>query len=150
MLLISLISFIIKFSQSRLTTTIFDVVGNESNKLDLLGSFAVDYWHVFVLYFFLLLFWSYLYKKVKINQNKLKLSKLHYFFSSIWFLFFIFISVVGMRGGLGNATRPINMVDAHRFVNKSFHADLVLNSPFCLIRTYNKNFFKKEIFIEIN
>ena len=139
-----------KFSQSRLTTTIFDVVGNESNKLDLLGSFAVDYWHVFVLYFFLLLFWSYLYKKVKINQNKLKLSKLHYFFSSIWFLFFIFISVVGMRGGLGNATRPINMVDAHRFVNKSFHADLVLNSPFCLIRTYNKNFFKKEIFMTNN
>ena len=42
-----------KFSQSRLTTTIFDVVGNESNKLDLLGSFAIDYWHVFVLYFFL-------------------------------------------------------------------------------------------------
>ena len=139
-----------KFSQSRLTTTIFDVVGNESNKLDLLGSFAIDYWHVFFLYFFLLLFWSYLYKKVKINQNKLKLSKLHYFFSSIWFLFFIFISVVGMRGGLGNATRPINMVDAHRFVNKSFHADLVLNSPFCLIRTYNKNFFKKEIFMTNN
>ena len=139
-----------KFSQSRLTTTIFDVVGNEINKLDLLGSFAIDYWHVFVLYFFLLLFWSYLYKKVKINQNKLKLSKLHYFFSSIWFLFFIFISVVGMRGGLGNATRPINMVDAHRFVNKSFHADLVLNSPFCLIRTYNKNFFKKEIFMTNN
>ncbi len=139
-----------KFSQSRLTTTIFDIVGNESNKLDLLGSFIVDYWHVFVLYFLLIFTWAQLYKKVEIQQNKLKPSKFQYFFSSIWFLFFIFISVIGMRGGLGNATRPINMVDAHRFVKKSFHADFVLNSPFCLIRTYNKNFFKKEKFMTNN
>ncbi|MFL2639531.1 MAG: LTA synthase family protein, partial [Flavobacteriaceae bacterium] len=61
--------------------------------------------------------------------------------------------IIGMRGGIGNATRPINMVDAHRYVDKSVHADFVLNSPFCLIRTYNKNFFKKEKFVnpeEIN
>ena len=52
-----------------------------------------------------------------------------------------------MRGGIGNATRPINMVDAHRYVDKSVHADFVLNSPFCFIRTFNKNYFKKKNFV---
>ena len=39
------------------------------------------------------------------------------------------------------------MVDAHRFVKKGIHADFVLNSPFCLIRTYKKNYFKKKKFL---
>ena len=60
----------------------------------------------------------------------------------------IFLCVVGMRGGLGNATRPINMVDAHRFVKKGIHADFVLNSPFCFIRTFNKNHFNKKYFMK--
>ena len=60
----------------------------------------------------------------------------------------IFLCVVGMRGGLGNATRPINMVDAHRFVKKGIHADFVLNSPFCFIRTFNKNHFNKKSFMD--
>ena len=139
-----------RFSQSRLTTTIFNIVENETNKLDLLSSFIVSYWHVFLLYFFLMTLWVVLYRMVKIKPLQAKPSNFQYFFSSLWFLFFIFISIVGMRGGLGNATRPINMVDAHRYVKKTFHADLVLNSPFCLIRTYNKNFFVKENFMSKN
>lgn len=39
-----------KFSQSRLTTTVFDLIENESNKSDLMSSFLVDYWHVFFLF----------------------------------------------------------------------------------------------------
>jgi len=136
-----------RFSQSRLTTTIFNIVENETNKLDLLSSFIISYWHVFLLYFFLMTLWFVFYRMVKIKPLVIQPSKLQYFFSFLWFLFFIFVSIVGMRGGLGNATRPINMVDAHRYVKKTFHADLVLNSPFCLIRTYNKNFFVKENFM---
>ena len=77
----------------------------------------------------------------------------HYSFSFFWSLLVIFVCIIGVRGGLGNATRPINMVDAHRFVKKGIHADFVLNSPFCLIRTYKKNYFKKKNFLmdsEIN
>tara|TARA_B100000965_G_scaffold37054_1_gene27355 strand:+ start:2197 stop:4107 length:1911 start_codon:yes stop_codon:yes gene_type:complete len=142
-----------KFSQSRLTTTIFDIVKNETNKMDLLSSFLIDYWHVYFLFFLSIFLWIYLYKKIELKTLKIKIKKNYYKFSFFWFLVVVFICVVGMRGGLGNSSRPINMVDAHRFVKKGFHADLVLNSPFCLIRTYNKNFFKKEKFVnpeEIN
>ena len=136
-----------EFSQSRLTTTVFDIVENETNKMDLMGSFIIDYWHVFILFFVLVFCWIYLYKKIEFRISS-QLNKYNYYgYSIIWFLFIVFVCVIGMRGGIGNATRPINMVDAHRFVKKGSHADLVLNSPFCMIRTYKKNFFQKKSFL---
>ncbi len=136
-----------EFSQSRLTTTVFDIVKNETNKMDLMGSFIIDYWHVFVLFFVLVFAWIYLYNKIEFKVSS-HINKYNYYgYSIIWFLFIVFVCVIGMRGGIGNATRPINMVDAHRFVKKGSHADLVLNSPFCMIRTYKKNFFQKKNFL---
>ena len=139
-----------KFSQSRLTTTVFDLIENETNKSDLMSSFIVDYWHVFMLFIFSTFIWVYLYKKIEFKKSSLKAPPSYYFFSILWFLFIIFVCVIGMRGGIGNATRPINMVDAHRFVKNGTHADLVLNSPFCLIRTYKKNHFNKKNFLNSN
>ena len=142
-----------KFSQSRLTTTVFDLLENETNKLDLMSSFIVDYWHVFLIFIISVVLWIYLYNSITFKSNESPKNFKYYGFSLFWSLIIIFISIVGMRGGLGNATRPINMVDAHRFVKKGIHADFVLNSPFCLIRTYKKNYFKKKKFLidsEIN
>ena len=142
-----------KFSQSRLTTTVFDLLENETNKLDLMSSFIVDYWHVFLIFIISVVLWIYLYNSITLKSNESPKNFKYYGFSLFWSLIIIFISIVGMRGGLGNATRPINMVDAHRFVKKGIHADFVLNSPFCLIRTYKKNYFKKKKFLidsEIN
>ncbi|MAV04167.1 MAG: sulfatase, partial [Flavobacteriaceae bacterium] len=127
-----------KFSQSRLTTTVFDLLENETNKLDLMSSFIVDYWHVFLIFIISVVLWIYLYNSITFKSNESPKNFKYYGFSLFWSLIIIFISIVGMRGGLGNATRPINMVDAHRFVKKGIHADFVLNSPFCLIRTYKK------------
>ena len=142
-----------KFSQSRLTTTVFDLLENETNKLDLMSSFIVDYWHVFLIFIISVVLWIYLYNSITFKSNESPKNFKYYGFSLFWSLIIIFISIVGVRGGLGNATRPINMVDAHRFVKKGIHADFVLNSPFCLIRTYKKNYFKKKNFLidsEIN
>ena len=136
-----------RFSQSRLTTRVFDVIENENNKATLAASFIYNYWHVLALFFILIFIWIYLYKKIDFNKSKSKITFNYYLFSLFWSLIIIFICVIGVRGGIGNATRPINMVDAHRFVKKGIHADFVLNSPFCLIRTYKKNYLKKKKFI---
>lgn len=53
-----------KFSQSRLTTVVFDVIENETNKSDLMSSFIIDYWHVFFLFSISILLWVYFYKKI--------------------------------------------------------------------------------------
>ena len=136
-----------KFSQSRLTTTVFDLIENETNKSDLMSSFLVDYWHVFFLFSISVFLWIYLYQKISFNPVDETRNLQYFIFAFIYSIIIIFVCVIGVRGGLGNATRPINMVDAHRFVKKGIHADFVLNSPFCLIRTYKKNYFKKKNFL---
>ena len=137
-----------RFSQSRLTTRVFDILENETNKMALAGSFIYNYWHVFIFFFLLVYVWIYLYKKIEITHIKPIYDLKFYIFSTLSSLFIVFVCVIGVRGGIGNATRPINMVDAHRFVKKGIHADFVLNSPFSFIRTFNKNFFKKKNFMD--
>jgi phosphoglycerol transferase MdoB-like AlkP superfamily enzyme len=137
-----------RFSQSRLTTRVFDILENETNKMALAGSFIYNYWHVFIFFFLLVYVWIYLYKKIEITHVKPIYDLKFYIFSTLSSLFIVFVCVIGVRGGIGNATRPINMVDAHRFVKKGIHADFVLNSPFSFIRTFNKNFFKKKNFMD--
>jgi phosphoglycerol transferase MdoB-like AlkP superfamily enzyme len=137
-----------RFSQSRLTTRVFDILENETNKMALAGSFIYNYWHVFIFFFLLVYVWIYLYKKIEITHVKPIYDLKFYIFSTLSSLFIVFVCVIGVRGGIVNATRPINMVDAHRFVKKGIHADFVLNSPFSFIRTFNKNFFKKKNFMD--
>ena len=137
-----------RFSQSRLTTRVFDILENETNKMSLAGSFIYNYWHVFIFFFIMVFLWITLYRNISLKKYTPKYSFKFISFSTITSLMIIFLCVVGMRGGLGNATRPINMVDAHRFVKKGIHADFVLNSPFCFIRTFNKNHFNKKSFME--
>ena len=137
-----------RFSQSRLTTRVFDILENETNKMSLAGSFIYNYWHVFIFFFIMVFLWITLYRKINLKKYTPKYSFKFISFSTITSFMIIFLCVVGMRGGLGNATRPINMVDAHRFVKKGIHADFVLNSPFCFIRTFNKNHFNKKYFIK--
>jgi len=137
-----------RFSQSRLTTRVFDILENETNKMSLAGSFIYNYWHVFIFFFIMVFLWITLYRKINLKKYTPKYSFKFISFSTVTSFMIIFLCVVGMRGGLGNATRPINMVDAHRFVKKGIHADFVLNSPFCFIRTFNKNHFNKKYFMK--
>ena len=56
------------------------------------------------------------------------------------------LMVGGIRGDFKYSTRPINLVDANRHASKIQHADFVLNTPFAIIRTFNKKTFKKVSF----
>jgi hypothetical protein len=52
--------------------------------------------------------------------------------------------VGGIRGGdFSKATRYINILDASRHVKNVVHADIVLNTPFAIIRTLFTNSFQK-------
>ena len=133
-----------KFTYARTTITILDLAKNETNKGSLFSRFILDYWHVFALYFIVMLCWIYIYKKLKVNNLPPQIAKIHYFLSSIvGFLVITTLAIGGIRGDFKKSTRPINMIDANRFVTKPQHADIVLNTPFALIRTMNTNSFKK-------
>jgi len=47
-----------------------------------------------------------------------------------------------MRGGYRESTRPISMNNAGKYVNSPQEISLVLNTPFCILRTWGKKAFE--------
>lgn len=133
-----------RFTFSRTTTAVLNVIEHEVNLTKLFLNFIVNFWYVFVLYFICAGLWIYLYGKVRIKPAA-PIRNLHYFgFSTIGFLVITALIIGGIRGGdFKKSTRPINLLDANRHVKNIAHADIVLNTPFALIRTLRSNSFVK-------
>ena len=134
-----------KFIYNRTTISEWAVVKNEQNILQMFMRFAVSYWHIFILIVVLSVLWVYLYKKIKFKPSPYKKHIAFYISSSVVsLLLMVTFMVAGIRGGdLKKSTRPINLVDANRYVKKIQHADVILNTPFAIIRTFGNNNFKK-------
>lgn len=132
-----------RYTFSRSTRASLDTIENESNKALLFVDFVTNYWHVFLLFFLMAFLWIWAYKKIKIIADKQKLSIQYFFFSVVSFLLIVTLGIGGIRGDFKKSTRPINILDASRFTKNSGQADVVLNTPFAIIRTWNTNTFKK-------
>jgi phosphoglycerol transferase MdoB-like AlkP superfamily enzyme len=133
-----------KYNLSRSASNSLETIQHEPNKAELLSGFLIHYWHVFVLYGFILGVWIYLYRLVRVKEN-FPLNKFFYYtYSTGIFLIVALLIVGGIRGGdFQKATRPINLVDANRHVKKNIQASIVLNTPFSIIRTLKTNSVQK-------
>jgi phosphoglycerol transferase MdoB-like AlkP superfamily enzyme len=132
-----------RFNFGRSTIAALDSLKNESNKGILFYNFLIHYWHVFVLFFALSFLWIYLYKRVKVRYQK-PLQLTGYFVTSlIGILIIATLAIGGIRGDFQKSTRPINLLDASRYVKNPSQADFVLNTPFAIIRTMFSNNFEK-------
>lgn len=137
-----------KFSQSRLTSAALQVAEHESNLSKVFIASIGQ--HPFVLIWFVVLMalWVFLYKKVKIEESR-PAKLLPYFLSSVIILCITVVLVVGgIRGDFRHSTRPINMVDANRFVTNPLQGNVVLNSTFSFFRTLGTNNFKEVHFVD--
>ncbi|QRA43314.1 LTA synthase family protein [Chryseobacterium cucumeris] len=136
-----------KFSQARLTSAVFQVAEHESNVSKVLMISIGQHPFVLIWYMILMILWVFLYKKVKVEEVK-PLKLLPYFITSIITLCITAVLVVGgIRGDFKHSTRPINMVDATRFVTNPLQGNMVLNSTFSFFRTLNTNNFKEVHFV---
>ena len=133
-----------KFTYARTTTAIMNVIEHEVNLSKLFLSFIVDFWYVFVLFFLTSWLWIFLYNKVTVKRET-PTTNLRYFAFSLFFFLIISAGIIGgIRGGdFKKSTRPINLLDANRHVKNIVHADIVLNTPFAIIRTLKSNSFVK-------
>lgn len=140
-----------RFIYARTTIAVFDSLEHESNKGKLFFNFLINYWHVFLLCILLCVCWVYLYKRVKFNRPlKIESKKAYWLASSIIIIVVGIGFVAGVRGDLKKTTRPINIIDANRYVEKPEHADIVLNTPFSILRTIGKTSFKKVDYMDAN
>ena len=137
-----------RFNFGRSTIAALDSLKHESNKSLLLMNFLIHYWHVFVLFFLISFLWIYLYKKISLQITKHHPGVVYFGTSIFSFLVIVTLIVGGIRGDFKKSTRPINLLDASRYVKNSSQADVILNTPFALIRTMFSNSFKKVNFVD--
>ncbi|WP_293871431.1 LTA synthase family protein [Flavobacterium sp.] len=136
-----------RYTFNRSTIASLDTLENENNKMLLFFDFVIHFWDVFLWFFVLAFLWIYLYKKIKV-QHKTETPTLKYFgFSTVTFLIIVTLCIGGIRGDFKKSTRPINILDASRFITNISQSNLVLNTPFALIRTWDTNSFKKVNFV---
>lgn len=58
------------------------------------------------------------------------------------------LTIGGMRGGFTKAVRPITMSNANLYVTHSIDTGIVLNTPFCILRTIGKEPFAEVRFMD--
>lgn len=137
-----------RFSQARLTSAAFSVAKNESNIGKVFFNAVLQNPFVLISFILMMVLWIFLYKKVKVEEEKPK-NLIKYFVSSIVILCVTTLLVVGgIRGDFKHSTRPINLVDANKHVSNPLQGNLVLNSVFSFFRTINTNNFKLVHFVD--
>lgn len=137
-----------RFSQARLTSAALEVGKHEDNLGKVFWNAVLQNPMIPVSFIICLLLWIFLYKKIKVREEK-PAQLLVYFVSSILSLSIIAVLVVGgIRGDFKHSTRPINLVDANKHVSNPLQANLVLNSVFSFFRTINTNNFRLVHFVD--
>lgn len=130
-----------KFTLKRTTASVFSQFANEQNKLKLTIDFLRDYWYLLILLVILIWALSKCYDLVKIKKlNRFALPQ--YAIQALILLLIVALSVVGIRGGWRHSTRPITLSNAGEFVDTPNEMSLVLNTPFCIIRTLKASVLK--------
>lgn len=137
-----------KFSQMRLTSAALQVAQHEDNIFRVFMLSVVQNPFVLLCFIATMALWVFLYRKVKITERK-PVQLIPYF---IWSVVLIcattVLAVGGIRGDFKHSTRPINLVDANRFVKLPAQGNMVLNSTFSFFRTLNTNNFKEVHFVD--
>lgn len=140
--LVNTIDFIyFRFTLRRSTFSVFAEFKNEQQKGKFLFTFLADYWYLLILFLFLFFLLWWINKKIAIKEPVIKNPWLYYPTGVGILVLTVVLSVGGIRGDLQHSTRPITMSNAGDYVQNSSQIPLVLNTPFCMVRTIKQKFY---------
>ncbi len=131
-----------RFILKRTTASVFDIVSYDAGNYKLILQFFYDFWYIVFIWLITVWLLSVLYSLFK-PRPFFKINTWKYRLLSFAVLILVSgLSVIGMRGGYMESTRPINMNNAGKYVNSTEEMSLVLNTPFCILRTWGKKAFQ--------
>lgn len=137
-----------RFSQMRLTSAALQVARHEDNIFKVFAVSIMQNPYVLLWFAALMWLWVFLYRKVKIRERKPVKWVPYFIWSAIALCLTAVLAIGGIRGDFKHSTRPINLVDANRFVKLPAQGNMVLNSTFSFFRTLNTNNFKEVHFVD--
>jgi arylsulfatase A-like enzyme len=143
--LVNTIDFIyFRFTLRRSTLSVLDEFANEKGKANFFFRFVIDYWYVAIIYLLLLLLLVWLYNRAVIKKPVRIRPWIYYPSGIVIMALTITLMIGGIRGDFKHSTRPITMSNAGEYVTVPGEIPLVLNTPFCIIRTSRQTFYKKD------
>ncbi len=133
------------FTLKRTTGTVFSQFSNEENILKLFLDFGLEYWYLILL--FGVIVWGIikLYDLISVERPVV----INWKFYSVhlgMLLLVAFLFVGGVRGGWAHSTRPITLSNAGDYVKSPEEMNIVLNTPFSILKTLKAVTLKEQHF----
>lgn len=129
------------YTNRRTTFSIFSEFKNEDNLGGVLLNGFADNWYIVLFFVFLVwVLWKCYFRPSE--QRSATSPWIYYPAQLLVGAAFVGLCVAGARGGFTRDVRPITLSNANQYVNKGTEAAVVLNTPFCMIRTINKKVYK--------
>lgn len=127
------------FTTRRTTATVFSEFQHESNIFKIVSYELFNHWYLTLGAIFLIFIMALLYRR----PSQQRRTFIGYYSTNLMLLaLMVPICVIGIRGGIGKAIRPITISNANRYVSSPLETAIILNTPFSIIRTIGKKPFK--------
>ncbi len=141
--------FYYPFTLSRTTASVFRQFSNESNLGTLFSKFLVDYWYGTLIFIVLVAGLVYFTKRTRPTRPAARFGFYYYLYALILLLLTYTLFIGGVRGGYKHSTRPITLSNAGQYVHEPAEVSIVLNTPFCILKTLGiKTFSKVDYFTQ--
>lgn len=128
------------YIKKRSTADIFKQAGGQTDLGKLLPQYIKDFWYLLVTLAIILFVVYKIYKRIRVKEVKysynLKSASAHF----LYFVVFCGLMILGVRGGVQRI--PIDVVDAGKYAQQQ-NINLLLNSPFTIIKSMEKDELKE-------
>lgn len=131
------------YTLRRTTASVFSQLENEGNLGSLFFRYIFEYWYATLFYIFLMFLLVKGFNRIKIEGPQIKNKILYYATGLLVIPAVIGLFIAGVRGGFLHSTRPITLSNAGAFVSAPRDMNIVLNTPFAIIRTLRHNLVEK-------
>jgi len=135
-----------QFTLRRTTVSVFSQFENEQNGFALFLRFLIDYWYALVTWIVLSVILYFAQKKIKWEGPQVQGNIAFYSIGLVMMPVIIYLFIGGARGGFAHSTRPITLSNAAEYATVPKDINLVLNTPFALMRTAGANVIKKSTY----
>ena len=132
-----------RFTLRRTTLSFLNQFENETNFGKLFFHFLFDYWYAVLFFVFLIVLLVLGYKRINYTGPQIKNTWAFYFSGVLALVLSVGLFIGGARGGFRESTRPITLSNAAAYAKEPRDINLVLNTPFALMRTAKANVIEK-------
>ena len=129
--------------QNRLTFPVINSVINEKKLASMFFRYLIDYWYLTAILLILILGLTQSLKIIDFSYKESKSKLLNFLRTTAFLLISVGIMLGFARGTFIPSNRPISFGNAGKYTSQSSQISLVLNTPFCLIKSYTTNELKE-------